>query len=118
MNKHVEQIKTHFQENKKVYVAGGVCLVVGIVATLLVSRQAPTTQIINTISPVFNNNNANVVTLGGYAHKIVKCNETGEIWETVTSAAKAVGVDVGKMSKHLNGHKPHVNGSTYSIIGL
>ncbi len=68
------------------------------------------------ISPIFNNTTQ--VTLGGYAHNVVKCLETGQIWESVTKAAEDVGVTVSTMSKVLNGHSDGVQGLHYAIIAL
>lgn len=113
---NVQMIKLHLRENKEAYIAGRVCLVIGIVGTL-VFKSRPT-HIINTvapvISPVFNNS----VNFGGHAHKFVKCLETNELWETVTESAKVAGVELSRMSRHLNGHIPNINGLHYEIVGL
>ena len=62
--------------------------------------------------------NVTHVNFGGRAHKLVRSNTTGEIWESIGEAAADLCVDRTLLSRHLNGHLPDVNGETYSIIGL
>lgn len=71
------------------------------------------------IAPVMNNiGNQQTNTFGGPMTKMVKCLETGEMWETVTDAAEAAGTSMAYMSRHLNGHKDHLYNKHYKIIGL
>jgi len=115
-----QKAKQHVQDNRNSYLAGAGGLTVGALGVLLLTR-APM-QINNTVTPVFNNmpvfNNSNTVNFGGYAHKIVKCIETGEIWEAVKDAAQTESVSISSMSKHLHGHTDHINGRHFEIIGL
>lgn len=113
-----ERFKEHVKNHKSAYVlAGGV----GLVATgVVVGRSLGRTQIVNTVSPTIapvmnNTTNAN---FGGYSTKIVKCLETGQLWETVKDAADAAGVTQSVMSKVLNGHTDHVKGLHYVIVGM
>ena len=56
----------------------------------------------------------------GRHHIKVKCNETGDIYETLTEAAKTMGVGKSNLSKHLRrmpGHKS-VGGHTYSFVEI
>lgn len=111
-----ERVKLHVKEHKKEYLigAGGVVVGAGIV---MIFKQRP--MIINTIAPIFNNNNSSAVNFGGHMTKLVKCLETGEMWETVTEAAKSAGTSLPAMSKHLNGHSAeHLYGMHYAIIGV
>ncbi len=84
MNGRIEKIKTHVREHKVVYIASGASFVIGGLSVLVLKSRP--TKIINTVAPVIAPifNNTNNVTLGGYPHKVVKCLETGQIWESVT----------------------------------
>lgn len=111
------QVKQHVSDHKEAYITGVVC--VAITATVM-SR----TQIINTVAPVFNNNNSPVAianatanAYGGYATKIVRCLDTNETYDTVKEAAEAAGVIPSTMSRHLNGHRDHIGNKQYAIIG-
>lgn len=116
MNEQLEKIKNHIKEHKTIYISGASCFLVGVILGLKFRNQP--TQILNTVAPIIHNNNSSNVNLGGYAHKIVQCDQTREIWETVKDAAQALNIDLPRLSRHLNGHIPHINGKTYSIIGV
>ena len=98
MNERIEKIKNHISENRVVYITAGVSFVLGGLSVLVLKSRP--TQIINNVAPVIAPifNNTNNVTLGGYAHKVVKCLETGQIWESVTKAAEDVGATVPVLS--------------------
>lgn len=107
-----ERIKMHFRKNKKLYLGIGI----GVVVTLAIRKPI-------VLAPIFNNNNIpvfhnNQINFAGHMTKLVKCLETGQLWETVTEAAGAVGHTVQTMSKHLNGHTEHIDGLHYAIVGM
>jgi hypothetical protein len=105
-----ERIKIHFRNNEKFYKGVGV----GVLIAMAFRRP----MVINHIAPVFHNNNASNVLMGGYLTKIVRNTDTGQIWRSVTEAADAVGIPIQHMSRHLNGHTPDVYGQVYEIIGV
>lgn len=107
-----KRIKRHIKENKTTYLVGGVCLGAGY---FLRKPQV--------VGPVFNNHNiGNVVNTtvnnGGHMRKIVRCLETDEMWPSVSKAAEAADMPIQIMSKHINGHKDHIDGLHYVIEGL
>ncbi len=110
--------KNHISENRVVYITAGVSFALGGLSVLVLKTRP--TQVINTVAPVIAPifNNTNNVTLGGYAHKVVKCFETGQIWESVTKAADDIGTTLPTLSKVLNGHTDHFDGKHYAIIAL
>jgi|KBSMisStaDraftv2_1062788.scaffolds.fasta_scaffold374656_1 hypothetical protein len=113
-----DRVKNHISEHKAEYWVGSIVVVAG--ATYFVTRRVMTPQIsaapvfYNTVAPTFNN----TVNLGGPMTKMVKRMSDGKMWETVTEAAKEAGCTLSKMSQHLNGHKEHVNGEIYKIVGV
>ncbi len=118
MHERIEKIRDHIQEHKVVYIASGASFAIGGLSMLVLKSKS--TQIINTVAPVISPifNNINQVTLGGYAHKVVKCLETGQIWESVKDAADALGTTPSTLSKVLNGHTADFAGKHYTIIAL
>lgn len=122
----VRKVKKHVEKHQTTYAAiGGSAITLVAVKVFggpqVIVREAQNvpTVINNTIAPVMNNiGNQQTNTFGGPMTKMVKCLETGEIWEKVTEAASGADVTLSKMSQHLNGHKDHVNGLHYKIIGL
>lgn len=110
-----ERLKDHFHKYKHVYAyaaCGGVIVVLGV----MILKKSPTTQIINTVAPVFNNSNE--VLMGGYLRKIVYCPELNRYFGSVKEAAEFAKVSVPAMSKHLNGHSDRVNGLVYKIVAV
>ena len=108
-----DRIKNHVKTYQSYYTAAGM-IVVGVVAYKAGAKTVVAPVFNNTVSPVFNN----TVNNGGHMTKFVKCLETGQIWETVTSAAEAAGTTISDMSRHINGHTDHVKGLHYAIVGL
>jgi len=118
----IDRAKTHIKKYKTTYLIAG-SLVLGVIIGRAYLPRIITIN--NAVSPIFNNaptftnspviNNAN---LGGHAHKLVKCLDTGQIWETVKDAADAAGVTPSMMSRHINGHRDHISDLHYAIIGL
>lgn len=105
-----DKVKNHMTNHKESYIALAVGIIIGSLNRI---------QIVNTVAPVFNNDNSsNAASFGGHSHKIVRCNETGQLWETVTEAAIAAGVSQPTMSKQVNGKSAHIDHKTYSIVGL
>lgn len=124
----IEKIKNHLKEHKREYLIGGSCLVGGVLIGAVAHAALPGTamNVTNnipvdvtvkpkiTVNPVVNVHN----TMGGYQQKIVKCVETGEMFESVKAAAAQAGVRQTSMSDHLNGRKDHIMGKHYEIAGL
>lgn len=126
----IRKAKAHVEKYQLVYAAAG-SSVITLVAVrtfggpqVIVREAANLPAVINNtvapvIAPVMNNiGNQQTNTFGGPMTKMVKCLETGEIWETVTDAAEAAGTSLAYMSRHLNGHKDHLYDKHYKIIGL
>ena len=107
------KVKEHLKRNKHRY---GYAILGGTVLILLLKKASTTTQIINTIAPVFNNVNA--TELGGHLRKIVYAVEPDRYFPSVTEAADFAGVSVSTMSRHLNGHTDKIYGVHFKIVGI
>jgi hypothetical protein len=133
MNERKEsKIKTHLKKHKVKYIVGGSIVAAGGLGYYVGSRfglKLDNAQMVSNIemfnpkqSVLVNSNNnntvTNVVNMGGRVKKMVKCVDTGEIWEKVSDAAKAAGVKDSVMSRHVNGHSNDIKGMQYKIIGL
>lgn len=46
----------------------------------------------------------------------IRCVETGEIYQNLSTAAIAIGCTKGALSNHLAGRHPHVRGKTFKRI--
>lgn len=119
MNQKIEKIKKHFRENKKVYISGSVCLVVGLATGALAFRSnalvnAKPIQVLTWKSKqtieVF------VEALGDPGN-IIQDTTTGIIYASQGQVAKALDVDPSTVSRHLSGILPTVKGHTLINLG-
>lgn len=126
-----ESFKEHVSRNRYRYAAGGL-VVLGSVVGYAVGRSVGVAEGCGDVFELSIDGDENShIHLGdgdsiethttnnyyGHSTKIVKCLETGEVFETVSAASEAAGVGRTTMSKHLNGRQDHVNGYHYEIIG-
>lgn len=120
MNNRIEKIKKHITDNKVTYIVGVGCTVVTGVVVYVIMAKTRSPQIVNNVAPIIAPvfNNTATVNFGGYSHKVVKCVETGQIWETVKDAADTLGTTPSTLSKVLNGHTEDFAGKHYLIIAL
>ena len=107
-----QAVKLHVKKNQKFYLG------VGVGAFVILVTRRPAINVV--VSPLFNNTPVfnNSVNFGGHMTKMVKRMSDGAMWETVTEAAKEAGVSLSFMSRHLNGHEPHVYNEVYKIVGI
>lgn len=115
----LDRVKRHLKDNKKTYLIGAGCLAAGVFlrkpgTIAIINNVAP--NITPSIAPVFNS----AVNNGGHMRKIVKCLDTGELWLSVTDAAKSQGKNIALMSQHLNHPDvvPEINGLKFVIEAL
>lgn len=122
MNNNVQyqKVKLHVEKNKRVYIAGASCFVVGTVGMKLANLTS-STDVIQTISG--NDNVATIVNRSknvdviikylnqrNYPANPVQCLETLEKWGSQAEAAVAKGLTDSCLSQHLNGHRAHAGG--------
>ena len=121
-----DRVKNHFRENRNLYLVGGVCIAAGAVLGYSLkdegddfALEAAGDMALGDMDKSTHNTTNNVtVNMGGPMHKIVKNASTGEVFESLTDAAESAGVSVSMMSRHVNGHKDHISGDVYEIIGM
>lgn len=113
------KIKTHFRNNKRVYLAFGagvgLCLVAGGRRDVSVKSNI---KYLGINSP---DNSTNVVVTQlarrGHPGNMVRCNETGEVFASQQRAAETLGLSAGNLSQHLNSKYDHVGGLTFEKLG-
>jgi hypothetical protein len=115
-NERSDRLRLHWQKHRLTYIVGAAGTGLGLTLGVLICKRP--VYIVNTVAPVFNNDNSSSAEMLGYMRKIVRCNETGVLFDSVKSAAKNAGVSSAVMSKCLNGRTDHIKGLTYSIEGL
>lgn len=114
----IQKIKTHVQENKKVYIGTGVGILVGSVVTLTATRKTviivDSLKLINWKSP---HTSQIILPALGDPGNVVQCLETGSIYASQGQAARELGVAPQAVSAHLKGAMPDLKGKHYKRIG-
>ena len=113
-----DEIKSHFEKYKAVYISGGILTIVGI--TCLVTKSASGPHVDREISQVAKNgiavNAKNVVMRNvsviaanrqGPPSWVIRCVETGDIFASQGAAADAMNISRTAISQQLNGLREH-----------
>lgn len=107
-----EKAKKHVQDNKTVYITGAACLASGVLIGVAVTPKQIIIQGAGVAykSPVLNAAHQTLVRRGhpGY---VVRCLETGEVWASLSQAAKSAGVSRAVLKKLAD------EGAGFEIIG-
>lgn len=118
----IQDTKQHIHENYKVYIAAGVGLVVGAAAVYLAGDNQSVTvdswkiELFKWKSPTTNNVET-VMVRRGHPGNTIRCNETGELFASQNRAAAVMGISAPRLSEHLSGKNPHVDGYTFTNLG-
>ena len=118
------EIKKHLQENKRVYLVGAGCLVVGAAGALMLTRSDARVTVdawkfieFKWKSPTTNNIMQTVMERRGHPGYVVRCLETGKKFASQNQAASEMGLNAGNLCSHLNGKYAHVQGFTFERLG-
>lgn len=117
----IEKIKTHFRENKKVYIACGVTAAATAIGTAFVlsDRGSVITKFYTKqIGVVNKNNNIEVyIEALGDPGNIVQDTVTGTVYASQGQAARGLGVTPARVSEHLSGKIDSINGHVLTRLG-
>lgn len=116
-NERIHKIKDHLLECKIMYITGAVCLAVGVVGSLFLTKEMRITGIIIVIGKNNTLTKTTVLTRRGHPGNILRCNETGELFASQNRAASDMGIDPANLSRHLNGKFPNAGGYTFENLG-
>jgi hypothetical protein len=112
----VQKIKTHIKENKKTYIVGGVCFVVGAAAMAIVkgSQNTAIVDSFNILKYKSPHTSQTVLValpqLGHPGNAVQVVGDPGTIYASQGEAARALGVTPTAVGKHLKGDIPNVAG--------
>ncbi|AVO25294.1 hypothetical protein PBI_GRAVY_54 [Gordonia phage Gravy] len=119
----LDKVKVHIQENKKVYIVGGVCLAAGLVGGVLIVKghQPPPIKVQPKINQILSwkpeaKLEVYIEALGDPGN-IIQDTTTGTIYASQGEAARALGVYPARISEHLAGKLEHVQGHVLQNLG-
>lgn len=115
----LDRMKTHFANNKRAYITGGVCLLVGSVGGMAIKSGG--IQIVDALkvqiaSPT-TNNVVQTLARRGHPGNVIQCLETGETFASQNRAAAANGIAPADLSRHLAGVIESVKGLHFTKLG-
>jgi hypothetical protein len=115
-----DKVKTHFRENKKVYLA---IVGTGVVMYVLNGRSDAGTMLQRVTVVGKSGDIQQIQTIDvhiealGDPGNIIQDLDTGIIYASQGQAARELGLSVGEVSKHLNGRNDHVKGHKFAKLG-
>lgn len=114
----MDKIKTHFDENKKVYAALGIGVTVGAAVTVIAFRNNPeVAQKINQIAIGYKNKQVLINFVErSTSSKPVHLKGTNLYFNSLSEAARETGYNLSQISKNVNGHIPDVNGDVFELL--
>ena len=116
-----ETVKTHVQTHKTVYIVGAVCLTVGVLGGVALTKRASTISVDPKINQFMSwKPNATLevhIEALGDPGNIIQDVTTGTVYASQGQAAKAVGASASQMSRHLSGATNWVNGHQFVKLG-
>lgn len=119
MSKKIDKVKKHFSDNKQLYLGIGIGAVVTAAVAYLIIQGKDSVDVTAiqkgyTITGDVSNTINQIIEVGisrpGPKSFVIQCLESQKTWPSMRSAAEDLGVNPGKLSSHLNGKFPDVNG--------
>lgn len=121
MMHNIETMKNHLRDNKKVYIAATVGVVVGAVSVVLLKRNPTEMSVDNKIQQIFSwKPQAKIevyIEALGDPGNIVQDTTTGTIYASQNQAARALGLCKSQVSQYLNGKNVDLNGHDLIKLG-
>lgn len=111
-----DRVVRHFRENKRTYI--GIVASSAVTALTMTAKQIVVTDAFKIAWKIESTNTVTTTLVRrGHPGMIVKCNETGELFPSVSRAAEAYGINRPNLTSHLHGRLPHVGGKTFTVLG-
>lgn len=119
MGQKFDKVKSHFKENKKVYIAAGIGVVAGAATVLILTPRG--IQIVDALkvqvnSPTTNNVVQVIMSRPGPKAFVVQCKETQTVWPSIRAAAKELNIPEGQIRANIKGLKDTVDGLHFEKI--
>ncbi|HMT88222.1 MAG TPA: hypothetical protein PKC73_01180 [Dermatophilaceae bacterium] len=117
----MHKIVNHLKNNKKTYITGGVCLVVGAAGAVLLTRNPAEMNVDSKIYQVLAwkpkaTLEVYIEALGDPGN-IIQDMTTGTIYASQNQAAKELGLNASRISQQLHGKATSVEGHVFQKLG-
>lgn len=118
-----ERIQTHLNENKKLYIGVSIGVLAGVSAMLISKHKAsinPELQTAQKMLIVGKARDVNQVMINlierSTPSKPIHLVGTSQYFDSISEAARQLGLDRTMISKHINGHIPDVKGAIFEVL--
>lgn len=115
----MNKFKEHIKRNKKVYITGGVCLVVGVLAGAVAMATRPEMKV---ISDSYNLKiNSPTTTMIEFIERSTPSKQVHQVgtqkyWDSIHETARDTGHNRALVSRNVNGHIPDVKGDVFELV--
>lgn len=115
-----EKIKAHVKEHKEVYIVGGIGLAACVGVWIIASRSGESSHVsaqANQIG-VVNRNTQVIIEMveRSTPSKPVHLVGTDLYFPSLNEASRQTGHSLSKLSRHINGHIPDINGDVFELL--
>ena len=116
----IQKIKQHLQNNQTVYVVGATCLAVGGVVGMVATGRVDGPLLAKQINILTHKPAQTVIQFVEHStpSRPVHLVGTQKYWDSVSAAARDMGLDRSLISKNVNGHIPNVKGSIFELVDV
>ena len=115
-----DKVKTHVQTHKTVYIVGAVCLTVGVLGGVALVRTGDISVIGDNNQVVGKAKTVNQVVVElierSTPSKPVHLVGTNLYFNSLSEAARETGHSLSRLSRHVNGHLPDLNGDVFKLL--
>lgn len=119
MKQQITKMKNHVRENKKIYIAVGIGIVVGTVGAVAL-KDSPTMVSIKEIMTFKWHSPTTVqiiIPALGDPGNVVQCIETGTFYASQGQVARDFGVSATNVGNHLHGKIEDIEGFHFKVVG-
>lgn len=115
-----DKVKTHVQTHKTVYIVGATCLTLGVLGGVALVRTGDISVIGDNNQVVGKAKTVNQVVVElierSTPSKPVHLVGTNLYFNSLSEAARETGHSLSKLSRHVNGHLPDLNGDVFKLL--
>jgi hypothetical protein len=120
MTHNIETMKNHLRDNKKMYIAATIGVVVGAVTVVLLTRSRTSPEIVQKVVQLGFRNEANPTIINllerSTASKPVHLVGTNLYFNSLSEASRETGHHLSQLSKHINGQLADLNGDVFELL--
>jgi hypothetical protein len=117
---NIDKVKTHVKTYKTTYIVGATCLTIGVLSGIALIRTVDISVVGNNNQVVGKAKNVTQVVVEmverSTPSKPVHLVGTNLYFNSLNEAARETGHSLSKLSRHINGHLPDIDGDVFKLL--